>query len=168
MDYLVFSDLHGSTKGLELLKEAIARHKPNVVICLGDILYGAYDGDAVACSKYLSEVGVPVLAVKGNCDYDHDEYALGFPLPDQRSFFHAGHRFRLSHAQEYGIFEAGDVILSGHTHRKTLYQVGDNVYFNPGSIGHPRDGVYSYGLIDGKRLALIDAETGMEISALEL
>ena len=168
MKYLVFSDLHGSEKGLWLLKEAIEKQRPEALICLGDILYGAYDGAAKSCADFLSNLTLPILGVRGNCDFSSDEIALGFSLPPFRTFCYDGHTFHLAHVQPYGLFQKGDVVLFGHSHRKTLHEEGDVFYLNPGSIGKPRDGAYGYAIIEGKHLALFDAETHEELSSLTL
>ena len=157
MKFLVFSDLHGSKRGLEKLQAAVLIHKPDLLICLGDTLFGAMDGDARACADYLSHSSVPITAVRGNCDSYHDESTLGFPLPDEHTFYFAGHRLRLSHAAYWSDSKPGDILMSGHTHVQSLYRDGQTIRLNPGSIGKPRDGIYGYATIEEWGIALYDA-----------
>ena len=159
MTYLVFSDLHGSKRGLAMLDLAIREHKPDVVLCLGDTLYGAYDGDAGKVSAYLSALTTTILGVRGNCDYYYDEQALGFALPEEQTLYFAGHRLYLRHAPFWKDFNPGDVAIYGHTHVKELHKNQGTVFLNPGSIGKPRDGSPSYALIREDGIELRHGET---------
>ena len=166
MKYLVFSDLHGSMSGLERLKRAVLTETPDVLLCLGDILYGAYDGDAKKCADYLKNSGVSTVAVKGNCDYFFDSDLLGFPMPQELKLRCFNHRLLARHIPFYGNYEAGDIVMNGHTHMKTLYKDGGVIFCNPGSIGRPRDGSPSYAVIDAEGIRLIDADTSELIDFL--
>lgn len=42
--------------------------------------------------------------------------------------------------KEYFDKVEGEVFMSGHTHVQGVYDFGDKVYCNPGSVGQPRDG----------------------------
>lgn len=168
MKYLVFSDLHGSKKGLDLLEEGIHAFKPDALICLGDTLHGAFDGDVTACSRFFTALEIPVIGVLGNCDWYYDETALGFRLPSERTLNFAGHRVLLRHTPFWASREAGDIVLYGHTHVKSLSKEGSAIDCNPGSIGKPRDGSYSYALLDETSIRLIDAETLVTIDAISL
>ena len=167
MRYLVFSDLHGSLHGLELLKKAVAVERPDVILCLGDILYGAYDGDAHQCADYLSSSQTTILGVRGNCDFYHDERAVGFALPEEQVLFAFGRRLLLRHAPFWKDFGPKDIAMYGHTHVKSLYAQGGTVFLNPGSIGKPRDGSYSYAVLEEGRAFLVDAETSERLETLE-
>lgn len=168
MQYLVFSDLHGSRQGLALLREAVQREKPDCLICLGDTLHGAYDGDSHACADYLSHCAIPIFGVMGNCDSYYDESALGFALPYEQTLYFAGHRLILRHAPFYYGAAPGDIQMSGHTHIKTLSVSSGIISLNPGSIGRPRDGTFSYALLNENRIALVNAETGNVLKELAL
>ena len=159
MKYLIFSDLHGSLLGLERLKACIHEEKPDVVICLGDILYGAYDGNATKCVAYLSNLEMPLLGVKGNCDVSNEEAVLRVHLPSQHIFFFHNHRIIIAHAPFYYAFQLNDIAMFGHTHVKQLYKENGVYYLNPGSIGKPRDGVASYAILSEEGLFLKSAET---------
>ena len=166
MKYLVFSDLHGSRRGLDLLRLAVASEKPDVLLCLGDTLFGAFDGDSVAVSNYLSREAPTVIGVRGNCDHLYDERVLGFALPEEQNLVFSGHRLFLRHAPFYADARAGDVMMYGHTHVKSLSKNAGVISLNPGSIGKPRDGAPSYATLDERGVSLKNAET-LEMIAYE-
>ncbi|MBO6285918.1 MAG: YfcE family phosphodiesterase [Bacilli bacterium] len=166
MKYLVFSDLHGSVAGLELLIAAVKREKPDCLLCLGDTLFGAYDGDSNRCSDYLSHSSTPILGVRGNCDHYYDERVLGFSLPEEQTLYFAGHRMLLRHAPFYSDFKPGDIVMYGHTHVKTLSKSGGVITLNPGSIGKPRDGAPGYAIIDEAGVRLLDARNSSLIESV--
>ena len=159
MRYLVFSDLHGSRLGLNRLMAATLTEEPDVLICLGDILFGAYDGAMSECIDYLSSSSIPVIAVKGNCDRSSDGALIHAALPEEQILFFKGHRMLLRHVPFYHHFQSGDIAMCGHTHCKNLYLDGGVIYLNPGSIGKPRDGEAGYAVIDDSGIYLKSAET---------
>ena len=160
MKYLIFSDLHGSLRGLAALEEAVATHRPDVLLCLGDILYGAGDQDANKCAEGLKNIGVPILAVRGNCDYRDDKELLGFDLPDGRSLARGMHEIHMSHRPLSLAFPPGDIVMNGHTHFKVLYKENGVLRLNPGSIALPRDRYASYAIIDEVGAYLYNADDG--------
>ncbi len=103
------------------------------------------------------------VAVRGNCDTFLDgvqEDELVLEIAGHRLFLCHGHtrdvkygRSRLlTAAKEKGC----DIVLYGHTHiAHEAYDPESGVHlFNPGSIGAPRDGRFTYGLlsIDAKNV----------------
>ena len=54
----------------------------------------------------------------------------------------------------------------GQTHVKELYEDRGVIHVNPGSIGKPRDGSYSYAILTKEGISLVDAETTETISFL--
>lgn len=168
MKYLVFSDLHGSMRGLRYLQDAVKREKPDLLLCLGDIFYGAGDQDATKCAKGLKEIGVPILAVRGNCDYREDENLLGFELPDMRSLSRGMHEIHLNHRPINLSLPAGDFLIHGHTHYKYVYKEDGVTRMNPGSIALPRDDCPSYAIMDENVIELVNALNGKRIQTFEL
>lgn len=159
MKYLVFSDLHGSAEGLKLLRDSVAFEKPDVLLCLGDTLYGSYDCNPSAVATYLSKESPTVFGVLGNCDRPFDERTLGFALPEELTLLFQGHRLIMRHAPFFTKTQPGDVLMYGHTHIKSLHKA-DGVYnLNPGSIGRPRDGSASYATIEERGIFLKNAST---------
>ena len=168
MKYFVFSDLHGSVSGMEKTLAAIKKEKPDCVLLLGDILYGAYDSSQAKVLELFKEITVPILAVRGNCDYPEDANALGFELPENRGVDIGMHTIHMSHRGSYLSFPPGDVVLSGHTHIKCLYSDSGVIYANPGSVARPRDDGPSYMVIENKVFSLKDLNTGETIKSLSL
>lgn len=169
MVYLVVSDIHGSKKGMDLLKQGVDHFKPDIIVLLGDILYGAYDSSSSYVIDSFKEMKIPVIAVRGNCDYVDDSNILGFDLPEFRSINIFGYTAHLSHKPlMYTSFPPKEMTINGHTHIKGLYSEKGVIHLNPGSIGLPRDGVASFAVIDENKVSLIDASNLREIEALSL
>ena len=86
MKLLFFSDVHGVPGTLERLLEHADALKPDLMVLLGDALYhgprngvpGWYDPQKVA--DLLNEHREHILAVRGNCDADVDQFLLKFPI----------------------------------------------------------------------------------------
>ena len=157
MVYLIVSDIHGSTRGLEYLKSAIYLHKPDVIILLGDNLYGAIDGSASAVASYFRFSEIPVLGVMGNCDFPQDAEAMGLDLPYERSFRFHDHRVIMQHHAFTRDLGPGDIGLFGHTHIKLLHENDGVILCNPGSLGKPRDGSPGYAVLEDGGIYLYDA-----------
>ena len=115
-------------------------------------------GDGLSDLSGLEEqYGIPVYAVRGNCD----GFRLFDATPEQRILEREGHRLLLNHghrlgakAGEGGLIAAAkaagcDIVLFGHTHlaRETYVPEYGIHLFNPGSAGHPREGAPSFGLL---------------------
>ena len=146
MEFLIFSDSHGSAQNMTA---AIDRQikMPDAVLFLGD---GARDLDRL----FLCDI--PIWAVRGNCDWSSSDYAD----KTERMLYFEGHTILLCHGHEWGVkggmgaliahaAEVGaDIVLFGHTHTPTLQTIaaGEQVkgitltrpmyLFNPGSIGY--------------------------------
>jgi hypothetical protein len=121
-------------------------------IFLGDGL-----GDAEEVAR---EFEMPLWAVRGNCD--------GFPalwehVPTEQTVMLGGMRLFLTHGHRLGVKsgvgalvaqakrEGCEIALFGHTHTPCEMYLPDPssplYLFNPGSIGNPREGEPSYGLL---------------------
>ena len=140
---LVFSDSHRTMK---YMHDAIAQEKPEHVIHLGD-----HCSDAEELRREYP--ALPVLSVKGNCDYDPTEREL--VIAEIHNF-----RFFVAHGHRYGVkqgllsFElvareaAADVALFGHTHCSFCDHYNGLWLLNPGSCGSSSR--VSYGVIEIK------------------
>lgn len=168
MKYLIFSDLHGSAHGLQLLREAVKKENPDVLLCLGDTLFGAYDDDPHAVATFFHECGKTILSVRGNCDHAYDETVLGVGLPYEQILYAFGHRLWLRHAPFWDEFRGGDIVFYGHTHQKYIGKDRGVLTCNPGSIGKPRDGSASYAILEEGDLRLMNAEDGTLIESVTL
>lgn len=58
----------------------------------------------------------------------------------------------------------GDIFLSGHTHRQTVQKKGQKIYCNPGSVGQPRDYVWTaaFAILENKEIKLYRTEYDIE------
>ena len=76
------SDIHGKADRLARIRENVAAHKPDVLVVAGDITQ--YGGHRLVVSR-LNDLGLPVLAVRGNSDWPVvDRLLEGFPRTARR------------------------------------------------------------------------------------
>ncbi len=161
MKLLVLSDSHGRVDRLRAVTE---RHRDaDGLLFLGD---GLRDLDR------LSELppNLTPIAVRGNCD-GFSVFASDGHVPTERMvgfdrfliFMLHGHTGGVKHgietAAEAAAGRGADLLLYGHTHvaHEAYWPAGERVggitlqkplwILNPGSLGEPRDGAPSYGLI---------------------
>lgn len=144
MKILVVSDTH---RKFSYLIDVMQRHSnAEIVIFLGD---GEED---MEYARYAFPEKA-VMSVRGNCDF-----ASSLPLSDTftiegyKLFFAHGHTYNVKSTQEHIIAAArgcgAHICLFGHTHCP-VNTYNDGLYImNPGSLGHPRNGMPTYGLID--------------------
>ena len=168
MKLLFFSDVHGVPCTLERLLEHADSLKPDRMVLLGDVLYhgprngvpGWYDPQKVA--DLLNARRDQILAVRGNCDADVDQFLLKFPImadfseiltESARFFVTHGHLWNERNLPPIGM---GTALVHGHTHvseSKTL-ACGLKI-FNPGSVALPKGGsARSFGYFDGSEFRL--------------
>lgn len=158
MTLIVISDSHGRVDKIEA---AVTLNKnASGILFLGD---GLRDLDRAEL------FGIPVISVRGNCDF------LGFSslssAPEEQTVRFGEYNIMMMHghsryvksgdsrAAAHAAQAGADLLLYGHTHeRRDVYippeeEIGGVTLtkplriFNPGSIGAPRDGRYSFGII---------------------
>ena len=169
MSYLIVADLHGSRRGMNLLEEAVAREKPDVILLLGDILRGSGDEDSGYVSLKLTSLPIGFLPIKGNCDYPSDRYSLNMDLPISRVIPAYGFEIHMQHYPFASSLYGKKIFLHGHTHRKILYKNEDGgILCCPGSIALPRDGSASYGVLDPSGIRLMSALDGTILDSVSL
>ena len=169
--YLVISDIHGALSGAKLLLEAIEFHKPEVILCLGDILYHGPRNDlpeSYAPKKVIgimNSLPVPVIAVRGNCEAEVDQMVLNFAVSADYNILPLGNRIAfMSHGHIYGpdrlpSLKENDIFLSGHTHIPTAEKANGVYLLNPGSAGIPKNGhPASYGVLDENGFTVYQAD----------
>lgn len=154
---VIFSDVHGRA---DRVRELVSRHRDaTTFLFLGD---GLRDVD----ESLFSARGAALVSVRGNCD----AFSLGSPeetmldLGNIRLLLMHGHRLSvksgLDRALAYASARGADVLLFGHTHlpEERYFSEGTEFSdgtclahpmwaFNPGSLGEPRGGKPSYGLL---------------------
>lgn len=157
MEILILSDTH---KNKERLRRVLELHRDvDAIIHLGDG-YGDFAG--------LDLGGVPLYRVRGNCDEEDNDFGV---LSDEELLdmggvrilmthgHHLGVKFGLAKAASYAMSKGADILLYGHTHVPAEVYLGAGEragvkllekplwIFNPGSLGHPRGGMPSFGLL---------------------
>lgn len=135
MKFLVFSDSHNYTNGLDF---AIEKH-PDIhhIIHLGDV-----ENDV----EYLEMVygrTHAIVSVLGNNDFfSSTPLTHIIPIAGHKIFLAHGHKFSVKQTKEtikrYAKNAGCDVCLFGHTHEQFLKDEGDFLLLNPGSIGYTR------------------------------
>lgn len=146
---LVTSDSHGSAYAL--CRVAETEPDAEAMIFLGD---GLRDLDGL-CRRHPS---LRVYSVRGNCDLAALEAGEGLAAFGGVLFFYShGDRYGVKYSREQLAETAkargADAALYGHTHTAACERIEGVTVFNPGSVGQPRHGSASYGVItiqDGK------------------
>jgi len=135
MKILVISDTHGK---LNKVRE-IYRKLTNIdlIIHAGDYMR---DGEALG-----KELGIPVIAVKGNCDGSHssDDYAIAETEYGNILVTH-GHMQQVDYQLTSLMYKAMEsnckAVVFGHTHCSLIEENNGIHFINPGSLTQPRDG----------------------------
>ncbi|MBU5436415.1 metallophosphoesterase [Tissierella sp. MSJ-40] len=134
MKIIVVSDTHGYVK--EFLEKVEEIGIPDMIFHLGD-----YADDGIKISK---ELGVEVLIVKGNGDYNVSKFNEDelVEIEGKKFFLTHGHRYNVRYnisSLYYKGKEVGaDVVLFGHTHIPIVEKEDDITIINPGSPSMPR------------------------------
>ena len=151
MNLLVISDTHGKYRKIsdviEIQRGLPKKDRPTHLIHLGD---GASDLERVDISKDICP-----FPIRGNCDvfcFDDIPHERIFTLFNKKIVAFHGHEYSVKHSDvkaiEYAIKNEADILLYGHTHKRTEYTVRcgepvgntkaikDLLVFNPGSLGY--------------------------------
>ncbi len=140
--YLIVSDIHGRYSWLTAAIQQAGQ--VDGILFLGD---GWRDVQQLRTEGY----SMPIFPVQGNCD---------LPVaPVTQTLELAGHTLLLCHGHTYHVKDnlarlaqaakeqGAEGALFGHTHLPTLEQQDGVWLFNPGSLGAPRFGGPSYGIL---------------------
>ncbi|MFH2093177.1 MAG: metallophosphoesterase family protein [Pseudomonadota bacterium] len=168
---IITADVHGSYNTWLTLKNLL--DKNDQLIVAGDLFdtrYGNYahpDFQPESIKKELGMFNHDLYYVYGNCDI-----ASFYPGHKSTLFFSA---FGKSIFLHHGFFPTTpppdtDIIIQGHTHicslKKKEVQRKKQIYMNPGSITFPRNGIYTYGIIDRTGASLIELKTGKQLVSI--
>ncbi len=135
MRVLVMADSHGGQSEIRLALAAVG--KIDCAIHLGD-----FSADARTLEQLA---GVPVYAVRGNCDFGSVLPAeTVITLENTRLFATHGHLYGVG-ADLYALAERAEALhcaaaLYGHTHVSEIQAQGPLLLINPGSPKQPRAG----------------------------
>ena len=157
MTVLILSDTH---KNRDRLKKVLELHRnADAIIHLGDG-YGDFAGFDLG--------DTPLYRVRGNCDEESDNFGTLFDecfveLGGVKIMMVHGHRhgvkFGFAKVASDAISRGADILLYGHTHipRQVYLAAGERAgarpaekplwVFNPGSLGSPREGMPSFGVL---------------------
>ena len=143
----IASDLHGHAAHTARLLEACAKASGRLLL-LGDLLrpsHGFPRPGPPPVEEQLEQCGLPILAVRGNCDQGIAVALLPFELQDSLTLVEDGHTLVCTHGHIYGEacpprLPEGAVLLTGHTHIPAWRDHGTWYYANPGSLALPRGG----------------------------
>lgn len=159
MKIMYISDIHGSKRQLEIIKDIYHLELPDKIIVLGDIFYGGYSS-----SKEIEEILLSFnncYVIRGNCDTEIDVMTSNLSFMDFYYFEAFGKKIFCSHGNVYNITKHPEkefnCLVYGHTHRGMIIKENDKYYLNPGSISYPRGGSNnSYLIMDDKGIFLKD------------
>ena len=165
---LFFSDSHGAFPAMKALRARVEADAPDLVCFLGDALYHGprnglpVDYDTKRTADEFNAMAERIVAVRGNCDAEIDQYMLSFPLlGPYATVVIDGVRLFLSHGHLWGPDERlpplpdGAIVATGHTHVPAVERVHDHWCFNPGSISIPKGGSGpSYALLEDRMLTI--------------
>lgn len=152
MKIMIASDLHGSADAAAKLTDTFARHAPEKLILLGDLLYHGprndlpegYDPRETA--RLLNSLSSRILAVRGNCDSEVDQMMLEFPImSDYALWYDEGRVIFTTHGHVWNRdhlppLSDRDILLHGHTHVPAAGETSPVVCLNPGSAAIPKEG----------------------------
>ena len=168
MRILIASDIHGSVAGAARFRDKVKEMKPDMVLLLGDILYHGprnplpEEHDPPAVVAILSDLGVSVAAVRGNCDAEVDQLVLPFHLAENAWIIDDGRRLLAMHGHQLPDDESeikvepGTAILSGHIHIPVAEKRGPVHRWNPGSTSLPKENYpASFGLYENGRFTVM-------------
>lgn len=158
MKIIVLSDTHGKSYRID---DVLQRNRDyDALLFLGDGLRD-FGGKSYSCFS----------AVKGNCD-GFSFFGASLDAPAEQLITLDGYKFLMTHghtrsvksgiesAMAYAYERGADVLLYGHTHiaDERYYPEGSELCgkttdrpmyaFNPGSLGEPRGGEPSFGVIE--------------------
>lgn len=169
MKYMVLTDIHGSSKYLNLAMEKFNNLDCGKLLLLGDILYHGPRNDLPEgynpkeVISILNQMKDRILCVKGNCDAEVDEMVLEFPLYPI-VMLNVGRKLELTHGHNLDECEGEGYILHGHTH-VNKYEDG---IINIGSLSIPKDNHHTYAIIENNVLTSYDLFTDLVIMEVNL
>ncbi len=171
MNWMIASDLHGSSRYTKALLDAFARESCERLVLLGDILYHGPRNDLPdeynpkAVIAMLNPLAGRLFCVRGNCEAEVDQMVLDFPvLADYAVFPWNGKLIYATHGHVYGEnnppkLSQGDILLCGHTHIPANIAHDGFTYWNPGSVSIPKNGsARGYLLLTEKSVCWKDLE----------
>jgi len=142
MNLAILSDTHGHVGRTRAAAELLAAADPDVVVHAGDV---GKEAVLIELADVFDPLEIPVHAVLGNVDVYKKE-VVDFPattcvsISPTASFELAGTRIGVIHGHERELLKEWihsrryDLIITGHTHRRSDKKIGDTRVVNPGAL----------------------------------
>ena len=169
MNIVIGSDIHGSLKYCQMLLGKVEKYQASKLFLLGDFYYnGARNVPPEEYSpkdvvSLLNQYAKMIIAVKGNCESEVDQWVSQFPISDMATVFLFDKEIIMTHGHHYSFDELpsnpGDIFLQGHTHIGVLEKKENLILANPGSVSLPKDGHHSYMVMNEEGIKLLDLLT---------
>src|SRR3989338_3526465 len=109
MKLIAFTDIHLSSLALKKLKEKISRHKPDLLVCAGDI--SIFENDIDFILKKLDRLGKKILFIHRSYYKTNNHLFLGY----------GGSGFALIEPGFYRIGEAFSKIIKKNKNKKIIF-----------------------------------------------
>lgn len=175
MKLFIISDLHGSATFTKKALDRFDKSGAESLIILGDFYYHGPrnplpEGYApMEESKLLNSYAEKIIAIRGNCDAEVDEYISKFsfhpfcqitaPNGKVLSFIH-GHK-------NVEMPLKTDVLFYGHTHIALIETKDGIIIANPGSVSLPKaNNSRGYILVNDSQIILFDLLSGKQIKEI--
>lgn len=161
---IVAADIHGSYSAWLTLK-ALLGPLDELAIAgdLFDTKYGDFthlDFQPESIKKELADFDHSFYYVYGNCD--SPSFFPGFEMQMAFTAFHKNIFITHGHCS-FACPENIDIVIQGHTHTGLLEQENGQIFMNPGSISRPRNGMFTYGMIENNLASLVELQTGNKL-----
>ncbi len=133
MKFGIIGDTHGAVKEIDDLGKIF-----------GEAQFLVHTGDHWQDGLIIEKIwGIPVLAVKGNCDSGSVPTEFIFDIYDKRFFLTHGNHYGVKAGLQRLFYRACEVgahyCIFGHTHIPYCEKINDIVFLNPGSWTWPRN-----------------------------
>ncbi len=155
---IIFSDTHGSQKGISEIKRLFGEN--DYIVHLGD---GGGD-----LREVVREYPEKVYACAGNCDFFSPYPEEGILEVEQtRIFYCHGHKYGVKRELSYLVAAAKardcDIALYGHTHCARIDKLDGVTLINPGSLRYSPSGggSYCYLVVNKKQIAPVIVGEGV-------
>jgi uncharacterized protein len=167
MKLFIVSDIHGSLLYATKAVEAFKQSQADYLVCLGDFYYHGprnnlpEDYNPMGVSKLLNPLHNLIIAIKGNCDAEVDQFISEFHMSKKKSLQIGKKKVLLIHGHKEIDSSAYDIVISGHTHIAVLEETKCQIFANPGSISLPKaDNSRDFLLVDEKTISLYSLMEG--------
>ncbi|MBF0200486.1 MAG: metallophosphoesterase family protein [Desulfamplus sp.] len=167
---IVTADVHGSYSTWSTIKNLM--EPDDTLAVAGDLFstgypfYGSPDFQPDVIKKELAHFDHPFYYVYGNCD--KASFSPGYM--ESILFDYMGYSIYLHHGHRplKGVPFNSGIVIQGHTHVSGIKTLDGIIFLNPGSLAAPRDGLYTYAVMDGSEIAIVNIKTGETTVSLML